>query len=472
MGGRSMGDQLNALTTIFTEFYYWVTIVMMFLIHVGFCTYEVGVSRRRNHLKTLMKNAMAIPLVTVTFFFFGWWIYFAFINGPGITGGLVAAPYAEPWNPLMAAHLSGVNANEANSVTAAEAALWHRLNGVFFGAFLLFSITTASIVSGAIIERARSGAFWIVAVLVGSVLWILDASWGWHPLGWMVRLWGYHDAYASGVVHAIAGGAALAFLIVLGPRIGKFRADGTPRDIPPHNVWLVCDRPVPDLHGLLGLLCRVQHPAHLARDDCRPDHRRNLDGDDDLSDANHTFGDHLQLPDVAVRRHDGWLSRFQGRSVLDVLLRLMRHHWRLGRERSLPSDPGHADRRDRPDASAYKLHYFVENRFKIDDAVGAVAVHGYGGFIGVVIAGFMLWGTPSSPYEGFAQVNPLGNFAGACLMFLLGFIPIYIVCKILDSFGLLRVPAKVELEGVDFAINRAFLASVREVGDAEKAMIK
>ena len=103
-------------------------------------------------------------------------------------------------------------------------ALWHRLNGVFFGAFLLFSITTASIVSGAIIERARSGAFWIVAVLVGSVLWILDASWGWHPLGWMVRLWGYHDAYASGVVHAIAGGAALAFLIVLGPRIGKFRA--------------------------------------------------------------------------------------------------------------------------------------------------------------------------------------------------------------------------------------------------------
>ena len=110
---------------------------------------------------------------------------------------------------------------------------------MFWGAFLLFSITTASIVSGAIIERARSGAFWIVAVLVGSVLWILDASWGWHPLGWMVKLWGYHDAYASGVVHAIAGGAALAFLIVLGPRIGKFRADGTPRDIPPHNVWLV-----------------------------------------------------------------------------------------------------------------------------------------------------------------------------------------------------------------------------------------
>ncbi|TIW14560.1 MAG: ammonium transporter, partial [Mesorhizobium sp.] len=144
-----MEGNLNALTTIFTEFYYWVTIVMMFLIHVGFCMYEVGVSRRRNHLKTLMKNAMAIPLVTITFYFFGWWIYFGFPNGPGIAGGLVTAPFAEPWNPLMGTHLSGVNPGETG-VTPTDAALWHRLNGVFWGAFLLFSITTASIISGSI----------------------------------------------------------------------------------------------------------------------------------------------------------------------------------------------------------------------------------------------------------------------------------------------------------------------------------
>ena len=79
-----MGDNLSSLTVIFTEFYYWVTVVFMFLIHVGFCMYEIGASRRKNHLHTLMKNTMAIPLVTVTFYFFGWWIYFAFINGPGI----------------------------------------------------------------------------------------------------------------------------------------------------------------------------------------------------------------------------------------------------------------------------------------------------------------------------------------------------------------------------------------------------
>ena len=76
-----MGTPLDTTIVIFTEFYYWVTVVMMFLIHVGFCMYEVGVSRRRNHMHTLMKNTMAIPLVTITFFFFGWWIYFAFPSG-------------------------------------------------------------------------------------------------------------------------------------------------------------------------------------------------------------------------------------------------------------------------------------------------------------------------------------------------------------------------------------------------------
>jgi ammonia channel protein AmtB len=78
-----------------------------------------------------------------------------------------------------------------------------------------------------------------MAVVVGSGTWILDPAWGWSYNGWMVKLLGYHDAYASGVVHAIAGGAARAALIHLGPRIGKFRPDGTPRTIVPQNPWLI-----------------------------------------------------------------------------------------------------------------------------------------------------------------------------------------------------------------------------------------
>jgi ammonia channel protein AmtB len=54
-----MDNELSSLVIIFTEFYYWVTVVFMFLIHVGFCMYEVGASRYKNHTHTLMKNSLA-----------------------------------------------------------------------------------------------------------------------------------------------------------------------------------------------------------------------------------------------------------------------------------------------------------------------------------------------------------------------------------------------------------------------------
>ena len=62
---------------------------------------------------------------------------------------------------------------------------------------------------------------------------------GWHFDGWMLKILGYHDAYASGVIHAIAGGFALGVLVVLGPRIGKFSSSGEPRNIGPRNPWLI-----------------------------------------------------------------------------------------------------------------------------------------------------------------------------------------------------------------------------------------
>ena len=121
----------------------------------------------------------------------------------------------------------------------------------------------------------------------------------------------------------------------------------------------------------------------------------------------------------------------------------------------------------------YKLHYWVERRFKIDDAVGAVAVHGYAGFIGLIICGFMLWGQPSSPFEGYATINPLGMFIGAIIMFgVLGFLPAWVLASVLNSFGLLRVPPKVELEGLDFKSEEAYRAAVDEIRAAERALVK
>jgi ammonia channel protein AmtB len=116
----------------------------------------------------------------------------------------------------------------------------------------------------------------------------------------------------------------------------------------------------------------------------------------------------------------------------------------------------------------YNVHYWVERTFKVDDAVGAVAVHGYAGFFGVVVAGFVLWGYPSSPTEGYAAINPLGQFVGALIMFgLLGFLPGWIMAKILNGFGLLRIPHQVELMGLDTAAVRDLAAEEQAIIDAE-----
>lgn len=450
-----MGSNLDAITTVFTEFYYWLTVALMFLIHVGFCMYEVGASRRRNHVHTLMKNSMLIPLVTITFFFFGWWIYWAFPNGPWITGGLLTGDAAAnaPTSETMATNLSD------------------RITGVFWAAFLLFSWTAASIVSGSVIERINSGAFWILAVLIGSVFWIIDAAWGWHYGGWMVQLLGYHDAYASGVIHAIAGGFALGVLVVLGPRLGKFAKDGTPRDILPHNPWLVCIGLFLIYTGFWGFYVACNVPL------IAPD---GIGGQ--ITGETWTATTIYLTPTTLGAITVNFLMSLSGGMLIGFMASKGNAFWTYSGGLAGIITASAGNDLYHPVQSliiggvgtyiAYKLHYWVENKFKIDDAVGAVAVHGYAGVVGLVIAGFVLWGHPSSPYDGYASINPLGQIAGAIIMFgVLGFLPGYVASKILNSFGLLRIPKEIELLGLDFQTKREEDRAAREVREAEKSMI-
>ena len=447
-----MVGNLDALTTVFTEFYYWVTVVFMFLIHVGFCMYEVGASRRKNHLHTLMKNIMIIPLVTVTFFFFGWWIYWAFPDFP-LFGGLDLESGAAnlPWSENM-----GTNLDD-------------RITGVFWAAFLLFSWTAASIVSGSVIERIRSSAFWVHAVLIGSVFWIIDAAWGRHYAGWMVRELGYHDAYASGVIHAIAGGYALGVLAVLGPRIGKFAKDGTPRDIPPHNPWLLSVGIFMIYTGFWGFYAACNVPV------ISPEV---IGGQ--ITGETWTATNIYLAPTSLSAITFNFLMSLSGGLMAAYIISKGNPFWTFSGglagiiTASAGNDLYHPVQAMVIGAIgvviAYKLHYWVERKFKIDDAVGAVAVHGYAGFIGLVISGFVLWGVPSSPFAGYATINPLGQFLGAVIMFgVLGFLPAYVVTRIQASMNVLRLPEKVEIQGLDFGDNAIYEAAKADIIASDKA---
>ena len=118
----------------------------------------------------------------------------------------------------------------------------------------------------------------------------------------------------------------------------------------------------------------------------------------------------------------------------------------------------------------HRLHFWVERRFKIDDAVGAVAVHGYAGVVGLVICGFVLWGYPSSGYgDMYAPINPIGMIIGAIIMFgLLGLLPGYVIAKILNSMGKLRIPKEVELAGMDYDTMEAAKNDQKVYAAAEK----
>ena len=446
-----MDNELTALTNIFTEFYYWLTVVLMFFIHVGFCMYEVGVSRHKNHMHTLMKNTMLIPLVTITFFFFGWWIYWAFPNGPGFTGGLdlEAGAANTAWSESMAPHMQD------------------RITGVFWAAFLLFSWTAASIVSGSVIERIKSTGFWILAVGIGSVWWVIDAAWGWHAGGWMVKLLGYHDAYASGVIHAIAGGYALGILMVLGPRIGKFAADGTPRNIHPRNPWLVTLGLFLIYTGFWGFYVACNVPIIDIQA-----------GDGTFYSATNIYLGPTTLGAITVN----FLMSLAGGLLMGYIVSKGDAFWTYSSglagiiAASAGNDLYHPIQSMIIAALGvvfmYKVHFFVERRFKIDDAVGAVAVHGYAGFFGVVIAGFVLWGYPSSPDTSFASINPIGQIIGAIIMFgVLGLVPGWITAKILASLDMLRIPYQVELMGLDTAAGEEIVADEKAIIEAERNAI-
>jgi len=443
----------------------------MFLIHVGFCMYEVGASRYKHHQHTLMKNTMLIPLVTVTWFLFGWWIYWAFPTGPGIApsimtestglvlgGGFGGNDLANPTNALMA-----INLND-------------HIMGVFWAAFLLFSWTAASIVSGAIIERITTFAFGILAIAIGSVFWSIDASWGWHFDGWMLKILGYHDAYASGVIHAIAGGFALGVLMVLGPRIGKFSSSGEPRNIGPRNPWLVTIGLFLIYTGFWGFYAACNVPIY----DLGPEY--GMEGITFWT-ATNIYLTPTTLSGITMN----FLMSLSGGLLAGYVIAKGDPFWTYssGLAGIICASAGN-DLYHPIQALiigmigvviAYKLHYWVERKFKIDDAVGAVAVHGYAGFVGLVICGFVLNGYPSSGYSvgamfdgsTYATINPLGQFLGAIIMFfVLGLIPGYIIAKVLNGMGKLRIPRDVEIAGLDYEMMETAKKDERTVSSATR----
>jgi ammonia channel protein AmtB len=419
-------------SNVLLEQFYFFTVVIMWLIHAGFMAYEAGASRRKNLMSTAMKNILTIAVVTPTFYYVGWYIYGCFEPGfptvgpdsldghagppefPGFCGQ--TAPWADEMGPNLQQHL----------------------NAVFFLAFLLFSWTTASIMSGALIERVRLSAYLILGSVLGSVVWIMDAAWGWSSGGWLVMNYGFHDSIASLVVHGVAGAFTLGVLLNLGPRIGKYDREGNARTFRPHNTHMT-------LMGLMLIFTGF-------------------------------YGFYAACLFIQSTTFPGWLNIYLNPTTLGTIAMVITvgfaggftggwigskgdPFWTMsGGLAGVISVSAGADVYH--PSLAYLLSFtggllavwagtYIEKKLRVDDAVGAVAVHGVCGFYGVFLVGIFAGGFPTGLNNVPSSMG--GQLMGMLAFFPLAFLPGYIVSWLLKKANLLRVPPEVELEGLDMA---------------------
>ncbi len=431
---EAAGGGAKVTNTMFAETFYYLTIPLMIIIHAGFLAYEMGASRMKNVLSSGVKNILAFAFMIPTFYFFGWWVYWGFPTGiPGEPGpaGISGIEYANAiaWGWGESAQYMGPNIADQAS-------------GVFFGAFALFAATTASIMSGAVIERIQTVGFVILAIVLGSFAWVVAAAWGWHADGWLVTKFGVHDFGAAGLVHAVAGFFALGVLINLGPRIGKFNADGSANEIAGHNMPMTVVGLMFIIVGFWGFLmaCVIvpgeawswfaDKPSTIYG---TPITLSALSFNILMAIAGGIIGAWIMTKDPFWMMSGALAGIISAASGLDIYYPALTFIVAFSAGVIL-----------KPCAT------WLEKR-GIDDAVGAVTVHGTIGLYGVIMLGVFATGYPA--LQGAAGEAPtislIGQIVGAVVFFLLGFVPGYVVSLVLKGMGMLRVPEGAEIAGMD-----------------------
>ena len=198
----------------------WVVVaaILVMFMQAGFAFLEAGLTRMKNVGHIAAKNVLVLGIASITYYLVGYGIAFG-DGGNGVVGGSGFAPDSDTLLAIGAAPFSWFG-----TIPAAA--------GYFFQ--VVFAAVALAIVWGAMAERTRLWvyfAFGIVFTLVYSVV----SHWIWHPDGWLFTK-GMQDFAGSTVVHYQGALAALAGALLLGPRIGKFGADGKPNAIPGHNM--------------------------------------------------------------------------------------------------------------------------------------------------------------------------------------------------------------------------------------------
>lgn len=202
-----------------------ITAFLVFFMNAGFALVESGLCRAKNAVNILAKNFIVFAASSLAFWAIGFGLMFG--NGNGFIGTTGWALTGADNSPATAGAYQGV----FTSLNWTGVPLYAKF---FFQ--LVFAGTAATIVSGAVAERIKFGSFVLFSFILVALIYPIGGHWAWGG-GWLATLTvPFADFAGSTVVHSIGGWAALAGVIVLGPRLGKYAADGTAKAIPGHNM--------------------------------------------------------------------------------------------------------------------------------------------------------------------------------------------------------------------------------------------
>ena len=384
----------------------WVLVasILVFSMQLGFAAVEAGFTRAKSTLSIIMKNMTDMILGSILFMAIGFSLAFsgsgAFIGDMG--HAFIRGVGLEAWDGLAIPGL------------------------LFFFFQMMFAATAATIVSGAVAERMKYTAYFIVSAFMVVLAYPIVVHWTWGG-GWLAER-GFVDFAGSTVVHSVGGWAALAMAIVLGPRIGKFTAEGKPRAIPGHNIALAGIGLFMLWFGWFGFnpgseLAATSSIALIAT-------TTNLAAAAGGLAAILTTWVKLKKPDVGMTMN-GILA---GLVAITAPCASVSPAWSL----AIGFIAG---------VLVVLAVDVIETRFKVDDPVGAISVHGICGAWGTIAVGLFaaeggLFTSGSLSLLGTQLTGVVATFAFVFpLMFVFG--------KVLDRVIGMRVSEAVEIRGLD-----------------------
>ena len=380
-----LGTQINLL---------WVIIgaALVIFMQAGFALVETGFTRAKHAAHVVSTNFAIFGLGFIGFFLVGFPLAFG-----GFSTSLIGMD-----QPVGGALLGSGNwiflfkggwALSGGGITPAVLG--------FFLYMVAFMDTVATIPTGSMAERWKWSSFTIWGVFCGAIYYPLFAAWTWGG-GWLSKTLdtmslgaGYVDFAGSGVVHAVGGVAALAGALVLGPRIGEFGADGTPRAIPGHHIPMAMLGTFILLFGWFGFNAASTFAAtdvyfataatntaiaaafgaiagmlYITKRTGKPDPGMMVNG--------------MLAGLVAITAPCAFVAPWAA-AVIGTIAAVL----------------------------AIESVFFIERKLKIDDPVGAIAVHGVNGIFGVLAVGIFAngsygagWnGSPTKGIEGIIKGN-------------------------------------------------------------------